>query len=80
MRVPCGVWSLPVLVPLYVPVLSCHVKVQQHEVDSSILIGRLIIAMANQNGVRPLQIFFVNVICWRDKMPEFHKLRIQTQS
>lgn len=48
MRVPCGVWSLPVLVPLYVPVLICHVKVQQHEVDLSMLIGRLIIPMANQ--------------------------------
>lgn len=62
------------------PVLSCHVKDQQHEEDSSILIGRLILAMANQNAVRPLQIFLLNVISWRDKMPDIHKLRLQTQS
>lgn len=62
------------------PVLSCHVKDQQHEEDSSILIGRLILTVANQNAVRPLQIFLLNVICRRDKMPELHKLRLQTQS
>lgn len=29
-RVLCGVWSLPVLVPLYLSVLICHVKILQN--------------------------------------------------
>lgn len=39
---------------------------KKHEMDSSVLIGRLLIPTANQNASHFAQCIFVSVIRWRD--------------